>query len=137
MAVLIDTNVLLALAFPKDTNHQTARTAMRDLTQDRVIAAPVLPELFFMMTDRLGYRAAVTFFTRLQTAAFQIEALTPNDMARMSQIMIEYEDNTFDYVDAAIMALSERLNITTIYTFDRRDFTTFRPAHCDYLELLP
>jgi hypothetical protein len=35
------------------------------------------------------------------------------------------------------MALSERLNITQIYTFDRRDFTVFRPKHCDYLELMP
>jgi hypothetical protein len=35
------------------------------------------------------------------------------------------------------MALSERLNITQVCTVDRRDFSMFRPLHCDYLELLP
>ncbi len=44
---------------------------------------------------------------------------------------------SFDYTDAAIMALSERLQITKVCTFDRRDFGIFRPKHCDYLELLP
>ena len=35
------------------------------------------------------------------------------------------------------MAIAERLNITRIATFDRRDFSIFQPSHCDYLELLP
>jgi predicted nucleic acid-binding protein len=43
----------------------------------------------------------------------------------------------FDLADCCIMALSERLNITYISTLDRRDFSIFRPRHCDYLTLLP
>ncbi len=35
------------------------------------------------------------------------------------------------------MAMTEGLNVTEICTFDRRDFSIFRPTHCDYLELLP
>jgi hypothetical protein len=35
------------------------------------------------------------------------------------------------------MAQAERLNIARIATFDRRDFSVFRPKHCEYLELLP
>ena len=77
------------------------------------------------------------FFNMLQNTAFQIEALTTEDLARMSEIMAMYEDNAFDFVDVSIMALSERLNITDIYTFDRRDFTVFRPKHCVSLTLFP
>jgi hypothetical protein len=33
--------------------------------------------------------------------------------------------------------MAERLNITRACTFDRRDFSIFRPHPCDYLELLP
>ncbi len=58
-------------------------------------------------------------------------------MARMQVIMEQYGDAKFDFVDVAIMAISERLNIQQICTFDRRDFSIFRPIHCDYLELLP
>ncbi len=110
---------------------------MREIGGRRVVPAPVLPELFYMMTARVGYTSAVNFFSTLQSAAFHIEALTAEDMARMSQIMTEYRDNAFDFVDVAIMALSERLNVTDIYTLDQRDFTIFRPKHCPYLTLLP
>ncbi len=48
-----------------------------------------------------------------------------------------YPGAKLDFVDCCIMAMSERLNITRVCTFDRRDFSIFRPAHCDYLELLP
>jgi len=51
--------------------------------------------------------------------------------------MRRYESAKFDYTDAAIMALSERLNITQVYTFDRRDFAIFGLRHVASLELLP
>jgi predicted nucleic acid-binding protein len=51
--------------------------------------------------------------------------------------MTQYADAKFDFADAALMALSERLNITRVATLDRRDFGLFRPAHCPALELLP
>jgi predicted nucleic acid-binding protein len=82
--VLLDTGVLLALAFPQDTNHQKARVAMRGVTGERIIGAPVLPELFYMMVERMAYRDAVKFFRALQGKAFRIEPLTADDMARMT-----------------------------------------------------
>ncbi len=59
------------------------------------------------------------------------------DLRRARQIMQQYEKADLDFVDCCIMALSERLKITSVYTFDRRDFVIFRPTHVDYLELLP
>jgi predicted nucleic acid-binding protein len=40
-------------------------------------------------------------------------------------------------VDATIMAMAERLKIKTILTIDRRDFSLFRPRHCDAFTLVP
>ncbi len=110
---------------------------MRALVDIRIVPAPVIQETYYVLTSRVGYSAAIKLFKTLRTGAFQIEALTLDDMARMEEIMAQYSDNQFDYVDIAIMAMAERLNITEIYTFDRRDFSVFIPAHCDYLELLP
>jgi uncharacterized protein len=90
-----------------------------------------------MATARMNYLRAVQAFNMCRTGAFDIETLTAEDMARMEAIMLEYGDNQFDYVDTAIMAIAERLNIADIYTFDRRDFTSFRPKHRPYLRLLP
>lgn len=51
--------------------------------------------------------------------------------------MRKYRDAELDFVDCCLTALAERLNITRICTFDRRDFSIIRPKHTDYLELLP
>lgn len=58
-------------------------------------------------------------------------------LGRAREILITYDNAEFDIVDCAIMAIAERLDITRIATFDRRDFSIFQPRHCDFLELLP
>jgi predicted nucleic acid-binding protein len=49
MAVLLDTSFLLAVASPRDANHEVARAAMRDLVDSRIVGAPVLPEMFYVI----------------------------------------------------------------------------------------
>ncbi len=137
MAVLIDTNVLLAYAFARDANHAQASQTLRALGQEtRIVAAPVLTELFYMTMIRINYARAIQLFASTRDG-FHVETLTDADMIRMQQIMERYQDAEFDFTDTAIMAVAERLNITRICTFDRRDFVIFRPDHCDYFELLP
>lgn len=137
MAVLIDTSFFVALAFSRDKNHELARKAMREIRGTRIVVTPVLPELFYLILVRVGYDDAIKSFTLLRSRAFQIETLTESDMARMEEIMIAYRSAHFDFADAAIMAAAERLNITQVYTFDRRDFSIFRPVHAASLMLLP
>jgi predicted nucleic acid-binding protein len=137
MALLIDTSFLIAVASPKDINHIKARAALREMKGERIIPIPVLPEMFYLLSKRVNYAAALRIFTLVQTAGFHIQPLTPPDMSRMQQIMAQYQDNEFDFTDVAIMALAERLHIAEIYTFDRRDFSVFRPVHRDALRLLP
>ena len=138
MAVLIDTSFLVALAVTSDTNHNVAQKAISELRKTSlVLPVPVLPETFYMVSVRTHYRAAVKIYTYIQNAAFRIEPLLPEDRLRMGDIMVKYLDTELDFVDMAIMAISERLNITQVYTFDHRDFSIFRPQHCPHLELLP
>ncbi|MCC7451264.1 MAG: PIN domain-containing protein [Anaerolineae bacterium] len=135
MATLIDTSALLAYVNSRDANHTTAYQAIRPLTgKDRIV--PVLVELFYMSTVRLNYAQAVQIYGKTRTA-FQIESITESDMAWMQAIMTQYQSAAFDFTDVSIMAIAERLNITRICTFDRRDFAIFRPTHCAYLDLLP
>ena len=137
MPVLIDTNILVAANFTRDRNHALAAQLMRDIRNEmRLVAAPSLVELFYLITDRVHYARALQAIqaTRL---AFNIQPLTNEDMIAMEAIMARYHDAHFDYTDVAIMVLSERLNITKVYTLDRRDFMIFRPRHCQSLELLP
>jgi predicted nucleic acid-binding protein len=45
------------------------------------------------------------------------------------EILRTYPGAKLDFVDCCMMAMSERLNITRVCTFDRRDFLIFRPTH--------
>ena len=137
MTILVDTNILLAYAFTRDANHARASDLIRSVGDEaKIIVAPVLTELFYMTTLRISYPRAIQVFAAVRSA-FQIEALSEPDMDRMQAIMAQYQDAEFDFADVAIMAISERLNITRVFTFDRRDFAIFRPTHCDYLNLVP
>lgn len=40
-------------------------------------------------------------------------------------------------VDAAVIAMAERLNVATVATLNRRDFAVVRPRHVKALTLLP
>lgn len=137
MTVLIDTSFLVALAVQSDSNHAAARQAISTLKGQRILPVPVMPESFYMVSIRANYRAAVKLYSYMQDAGFQIEPLTPRDRQRMGEIMTQYLDAELDFVDLALMAISERLNITQVCTFDHRDFSIFRPAHCSHLELIP
>jgi len=137
MAFLVDTSMLLAFAFRRDANHAAASRTLHALRRERrIVVAPVLTELFYMTMVRINYARAVQVFARTR-AAFEIQALTEPDMARMQQIMEQYQDAALDFTDTAIMALAERLKITRICTFDHRGSSIFRPLHSEYLELLP
>ena len=137
MSVLIDTSALLAYISAKDKNHTVASQTMKMLIQeDRIVTSAVLSELFYMTTVRLSYLRAVNLFAATR-AAFQIEQLTELDMFYMEAVMLKYQDAAFDYADTSIMAIAERLRITRIFTFDRRDFGMYRPHHWDYFELIP
>jgi uncharacterized protein len=128
---------LLAAAFERDQNHVVAAPALRNLTTGRLVAAPVVIELFFMVSARISYGRAVALFVLMQTSAFQIVDLSQRDRQRMIEIMQQYQNAALDIADVAQFALAERLGITQIYTFDRHDFSLFRPTHCDFFELLP
>jgi len=56
---------------------------------------------------------------------------------RVAETLEQYSDSRIDFVDAAVMALAERLSIETVFSVDRRDFGLYRPRHCAFFKLLP
>lgn len=134
---LLDTSFLLAAAFERDQNHSAAASVMRELKSARLIAAPVVVEVFFMAAARISYDRAIRLIDLLQSSAFQIVNLTVEDRQRMLEIMRLYHDAELDFADTAQIAIAERLKITQIYTFDRRDFSMVRPKHVSHFETLP
>jgi uncharacterized protein len=134
--ILVDTSFLIATYNQSDPLHSPAVAGIN--RRARLLVPQVtLVEAAYMLTERAGIATAIGFLTHLLDSKTPLIPLENEDIARARNIMMTYADAPFDFVDCCLMALAERLKITQIYTFDRRDFRVFRPSHCDYLELLP
>lgn len=135
--LLVDSSYLYALLDTASSGHAQA-LALADLYHATfVIPDVVLTEAAFLFNRQGGVPAVLAFLDRLALMHPQLEAVSPADLIRVRAIMADYRDARLDFVDCCIMALSERLNISQICTFDRRDFAIFRPLHTAHLELLP
>jgi hypothetical protein len=133
--VLADTSFLYALADRSDKYHTRALAFATAQKIEYLIPDVVLGEVTYALRKWIGKHAEITFLRAQVRSKPTLLALTDSDLARISHIMTRY--TRFDFVDCAILTLAERLDITQICTFDRRDFAAYKPTHCEYLELLP
>ena len=85
----------------------------------------------------MGIPTVDRFLKGLPASRYELKEATAQDIERIAQILEQYADSKVDFVDASVMAIAERLNITTVLTIDRRDFSLFRPVHCPNFILLP
>ena len=137
MTVLLDTSFLFALTNRKDRNYTRVLNIAQTISETLVLPTVVLPEVCYLIASRLGHQAMRRFLSELSTSNTRLESLRPGDLHGVNEILDQYADSQLDFVDATIVAIAERENITRILTLDRRDFTIIRPQHCSYFDLLP
>lgn len=137
MTIITDSSFIYALYNRKDSKHNQAINFALKLTERYIVPDVVLPEVSFLFVRDLGYVSLMRFLDNFEKASPQLEPVQSTDLKRIREITVEYSSAQFDLVDCCIMAMAERNQITKIATFDRRDFSIFRPKHCEYFELLP
>lgn len=136
--IVIDTGVLLAVADHDDRWHTASTTMLASYPSSQLILpAPVIPETGWMIAAVLGPATEAAFIASVADGDFTVTDLTPNDWQRVAELVERYADMNLGTVDAAVVAIAERLNVTTLATINPRDFRVVRPAHCDAFELLP
>ena len=79
----------------------------------------------------------VALLTDIEDGAYEVTDLTTVDYRRIKELCDRYADADIGYVDAAVMAITERLDEPKLATLDHRHFRTLRPRHVDALRLLP
>lgn len=137
MTLIIDSSFLVALYDVGEVRHQRAYDLAERNSEAMLVPDIVLPEVNFLLRRNLGYKNSLNFFDFFESRFVRLLPIQLDDLARVYEISQQYADARLDLVDCCIMAIAERLGVTRIATFDRRDFSIFQPSHCDYLELLP
>jgi uncharacterized protein len=135
--ILIDASYLVALGYPRDQNHRAAKQFAAQHETGLLIPEVVLVEAIYNLQRLGGTPAAARFANLLMSQLPQLVPLTLSDFERAIEVMQTYGNADLDFVDCCLTALAERLDITQICTFDRRDFSIIRPKHVGYFELLP
>jgi len=136
MFAVADTSYVLAIAISTDQAHEACRAVHR---QHTIIYLPqtTLTEVAYLLTRERGNRVTADFLLNLPKTKYRLEGLTPEDIRRTGELLQIYADSRVDFVDATVVAVAERLNITHILTLDQRDFHIVRPKHTPYFEILP
>jgi predicted nucleic acid-binding protein len=97
----------------------------------------VIAETAWMIESVVGPAAEAVFVTAAANGELGIEDLEADDYRRCAELIKRYADLRLGLVDASIVAIAERLNLTVVATLYHRDFNVVRPNHCAALELLP
>ncbi|MFH0803269.1 MAG: PIN domain-containing protein [bacterium] len=137
MPILADTGPLYALADISDAHHKAARAVWEREEEIFIVPVTILPEVCYLLTKYLGAKAELRFLGSLAGGEMKLESLTEEDLERSMEILEKYRDADFGFVDASLMAISERLKIKKVFTLDKKHFRTYKPSHCASLTLLP
>lgn len=137
MTLIVDTGVLYASLDRRDPDHESCRDLIESFAESLVVPAPVLAEVDYFMSRQGGSKAMARLIRDVHAGAFAIEDLAIDDYARVAEVLDRYSDLDVGFVDAAVLAVIERLGERRLATLDRRHFSVLRPRHVDALELLP
>jgi predicted nucleic acid-binding protein len=137
VALILDTGPLYASLDRSDDDHDRCRGLIEAADEPLVIPAPVLVELDYLIHRSLHPGVLVALLDDIESGAYDVADPEPLDYRRIKEVCDRYADSDVGFVDAAVLAVVERLDEPKLATLDHLHFQTLRPRHVDALRLLP
>jgi uncharacterized protein len=137
VALILDTGPLYATLDRSDAAYPACRSLVEQVREPLVIPAPVLVEVDYWIHQRLSPGVLVALLDDIDAGAYRVEALLAEDYRRARELCDQYSDADIGLIDAAVLAVVERLREPKLATLDRRHFGMLRPRHRPSLQLLP
>ena len=137
MALILDTGPLYATLDRDDAAHTACRKLVEEARERLLIPAPVLVEVDYWIHQRLHPGVLLMLLDDIDSGAYRVEDPDSTDYRRVRELCDQYSDADIGFVDAAVVAISERLREPKVATLDRRHFGLVRPRHVRHLQLLP
>ena len=135
--ILVDTGVIYAVADRADADHDKCEQLLATHPGPLLVPTTVIVEAAWLIESRLGPAAEIAFLRSVIAGDLTRLDLTDADWDRAADLVQTYADLGLGLVDASLVALAERLSITTLATLNSRDFHVVRPAHTAAFTLLP
>ena len=135
--IVVDTGPLVAVADADDAHHTECVDLVRTHHRELVVPSTVVVEVCWLLEKYLGSAAEAAFLGSLARGELRVEEVGRSDYQRMAELVEEYADLRLGTVDASVVALAERLRVTSLLTTNRRDFSVVRPRHAAAFALIP
>lgn len=133
--IAIDTGPIVALFDKDDKYHRTCIEILKGIKEPLVTTWPVLTEAFYLLN--FSWRVQDDLWEFIHRGGIRIEDLDRNIYTRCRDLMKKYHDLPIDLADATLVAISEEIDISTVFTLDHKDFSIFKPKHIKRFTLLP
>jgi predicted nucleic acid-binding protein len=137
MDSLADTSFILATINRNDLHHAIASRYFAAAPGDFLLPSVAVTEVAYHIARWKTGKSVPETLRLIQIKPIKIIDPLAIDYTRAFDILDKYHDTRIDFVDACLMALSDRLGIRRVLTFDRRDFGLYRTPAGQSLELLP
>ncbi len=133
--IVADTGAIVALVDADDRHHAVLRAAFEADPGAWVLPWAILPEVDYLLLHHVGLAAELAAnFWRTREAP-SVEWADDADLERAAELCLRYRKLELGLVDAAVMAVAERLRARAIATLDERDFGAVKLMR--RFELLP
>lgn len=137
MALICDTGPLYATMDRSDPDHERCTRLLSTIREPLIVPGPVLVELDYLGTKRLGSKAFAAFLANVASGEIRVADLTRADYIRVGELSSNYADLSLGYVDASVPAVVERCGEPKVASLDHRHFGVVRLRHVPSLTLLP
>ncbi|MDZ7836890.1 MAG: PIN domain-containing protein [Actinomycetota bacterium] len=136
MQVILDTSAIIALVDKSSSSHLPVKEYIMTHECSYVIPSPAVPEICYMLNSRFGSYVELQFIQQVADSVFYLEPVSYMDILRIGEILNHYSQMDIGYVDAAIIAIAERLNVNKLITLDKKHFSVVVPKNFEGFDLL-
>jgi uncharacterized protein len=137
VALICDTGALYATFDSRDVWYVPCSNLLESTPERAVVPAPTVIELDWLVSRRLPQMVFDAFLADIEDGALTVLELHAAEYSRCRQLRRQYADLPLGFVDAAVIAVAERLGEDRIFTVGRGHFSVVRPRHARSFTLLP
>ena len=115
---LTDSGPLAAIYLPGDAYHVQCVAALEYLPDPMVTSMACFTEAMHFVSRSRGVSGQSDLWQLVRDKRLEVRPHTPEDLERMRQLMLKYQDAPMDLADASLVVLAEHLNVTRVFTVD-------------------
>ena len=133
--LLLDTGPLVAVLDAHDQWHEDCLAAWPELIDRCLTVEAVVTEACHLVLRGGGPAHVPLDF--LLAAEIPVLGLEVAGHHRASSLMRQYAKLPMDFADACLVAVSEALHLSKVFTTDRRGFGAYRPPRGKHFTMIP